>query len=112
MEPIELGLLAVGFVIAPWGIDRKTQVTDLLYGKSAKVHRLNDNQARFVKLYPILRTVLSVLLFLATASLLNRSSDGNTLLFTVLLVALLASIIGLCWAMGRAAALAMKTLKG
>lgn len=111
MGAIELGLLAVGFVLAPWGIDRKTQTTDLLYGKNAKLHRLNDSQARFVKLYPMLRTVLSILLFLSTASLLTGAGDSSRPIFIASLVALFASIIALLWATGRAGALAMKTLK-
>lgn len=111
MGAIELTLLAIGLIMLPWGADRKTQVTKLLYGKNAKLNRLTDSQVWFVKWYPLMRTVLSFPIFVSTASLVAGWGDYGSPLFIVSLVGLLASFVALMWAMGRAGALAIKTLK-
>ena len=108
MGATELLLLAIGFMMLPWAVDRKTQVTKLLYGKNAKLHRLADSEVRFVKRYPIMRTVLSFPLFVSTASLISGWGEYGSPLFIVSLVGLLTSFVGLLWAMGRAGALAIR----
>lgn len=111
MGALELILLAIGFIILPWAVDRKTQTTTLLYGRNAKLHRLSDDQVRFVNRYPVIRTVLSVPFFVATASLIAGWGEYGAPSFALSLIGLIISFVALVWAMGRAAVLAMKTLK-
>ena len=111
MGASEFILLAIGFMLLPWAVDRKTQTTTFLYGRNAKLNRLTDKQIRFVNRYPVIRTVLTVPSCLATASLIAGWGKYGSPLFVLSLIGSFISFVALVWAMGRAAVLAMKTLK-